>query len=192
MARQRRPMSVNLSNPKNHYTKAQIESRESSEAKVPRPKSLKCPKWLGKEPAKLFRSYAKGLIANLPVSELDTLTLARMCDAEWSYAEASKHKSCYLLMASQILDAEAEKGSSNDILANAAAGQDHMAVYKTCQEQIAYWSKQMSLFEKFARGAASDLGCTITSRCRLVVPQTGESEEEDPLEQLQRELMRIV
>lgn len=188
MSGARKPMDVNLASGKKHWTKAEVEDRKRTEAKVKKPKSLSCPKWLSKEAAKLFRAYAKQLLENLPVSNLDTGTLARMCDAEWSYAEASRHKSAYLTIASEVMQAEAEARECQAISTDgAAAATDRMETYTTCQEQIAYWSKQMSIFEKTARGAANDLGCTITSRCRLVVPQT-EPEEADPFEKLQQGL----
>lgn len=172
----RRPMDVNLACGSKHWTQAEIEARRRGEVKVSRPARLACPKWLGKEAAKLFRVYARQLLENLPVSSLDAGTLARMCDAEWSYAEASRQKDTYLLAAAGLVK-QSGPGSASEELA-------------TCQEQIAYWTKQMAAYEKIARGCANDLGCTITSRCRLVVPDTGQPEV-DPLEQLQQRL-RVV
>lgn len=190
MSGTRKPMDVNLASGGKHWTKAEIEGRRRTEPKVKKPKSLPCPKWLSKEAAKLFRAYAKQLLENLPVSNLDTGTLARMCDAEWSYAEASRHKSAYLTIAGEIMEQETVSRNCKSLSADGAQQEnsvDQMKTYTACQEQIAYWSKQMVLFEKIAHSAANDLGCTITSRCRLVVPQTA-PEEEDPLEKLQQHL----
>lgn len=190
MSGARKPMDVNLASGGKHWTNAEIENRKSTEAKVNKPKSLACPKWLSKEAAKLFRSYAKQLLENLPVSSLDTGSLARMCDAEWSYAEASRHKSAYLAIASEIMEQEAADRSCKEVSMDCKPDNkpvNRMKAYQSCQEQIAYWTKVMSAYEKIARGAANDLGCTITSRCRLVVPKTT-SEEDDPLEKLQQSL----
>lgn len=190
MSGTRRPMDVNLASGGKHWTKAEKEDRKRTEPKVEKPKSLPCPKWLSKEAAKLFRTYAKQLLESLPVSNLDTGTLARMCDAEWSYAEASRHKSAFLTIAGEIMAEEADARECQSLSADGAKQDppvDRMQTYTACQEQIAYWSKQMSMFEKTARGAANDLGCTITSRCRLVVPQTA-PEEADPFEKLQQSL----
>lgn len=41
------------------------------------------------------------------------------------------------------------------------------------------WGKMQDRFFKQARGCASDLGLTITSRCRLVVPQTDDGDDFD-------------
>ena len=91
MSGSRRPMAVNLASGGKHWTKAEIEERTATEASVPKP--LTCPKWLSPAAAKLFRAYAKELISSgLPVSKLDTGTLARLCDAEWSYSEASRQR----------------------------------------------------------------------------------------------------
>ena len=43
----------------------------------------------------------------------------------------------------------------------------------------------MGAFAKVARSCANDLGCTISSRCKLVVPKVEDEEESDPLTLLQ-------
>ena len=43
----------------------------------------------------------------------------------------------------------------------------------------------MARVEKICRGCATELGMTISSRCRLVVPKA-EEPAEDPLEELRR------
>lgn len=190
MSGPRRPMSVNMASGGKHWTKNEVESRMQSEPKVKKPASLTCPKWLSKDAAKLFRAYAKELLACLPVSRLDTLTLARYCDAEWSYSEASRQKSAFLSIAREIMDQEADARGSDAICHRSdpeSQTVDRKQVYEACKAQIAYWTKAMSAYEKIARGAANDMGCTITSRCRLVVPPTAK-EEDDPLEQLQQTL----
>lgn len=152
MSGTRKPMDVNLAVAGGkHWTKAEIEARQRSEVKVDRPKRLNSPKWLCDEAKKLFRAYAKELIANLPVSILDVGTLARLCDAEVQYQLAAKKR-------------------------DEAYQDDDLKGYE-------FWCKAIVSFEKIAKGAANDLGCTISSRCRMVVPQTQE-EEDDPLEAL--------
>ena len=92
---------------------------------------------------------AKELLASgLPVSRLDTGTLARMCDAEALYAKAVEKRDRAM---------EEEDGDA-----------------------LALWMKTMGSCEKIARGAANDLGCTVASRCRMVVPKS-DTEEDDPL-----------
>lgn len=145
----RRPMAVNLASGSKHWTKAEIEERQAAEVRVEKPVSFTCPKWLGQDAKKLFRGYAKELLASgLPVSKLDTGTLARMCDAEALYAKAVEKRDRAM---------EEEDGDA-----------------------LALWMKTIGRCEKIARGAANDLGCTVASRCRMVVPKS-DTEEDDPL-----------
>lgn len=174
----RRPMAVNLASGGKHWTKTEIEARQAAEVRVEKPVKLVCPKWLSPAAAKLFRGYAKDLLdSGLPVSKLDTGTLARLCDAEWSYAEASRHKAAYLTIAREVLEQEAAAREAGTV----AEGPDRMEAYALAQEQIAYWTKTAASCEKIARGAANDLGCTIASRCRMVVPKLDTGDEDDPL-----------
>lgn len=77
----------------------------------------------------------------------------------------------------RMCDAEA-------LYAKAAALRDQ-CVEKNDQKGFALWMSTIATCERIARSAANDLGCTITSRCRLVVPQVAECED-DPLDQLLR------
>lgn len=174
---------MNLAGGGKHWTKDEIEKRKEQEAKVPKAVKLTCPKWLCPEAAKLFRAYAKELIAStLPVSRLDTGTLARLCDAEFAYGEASRHRNAYLAICSRVL-AEAE-GQELAASPGGNQGANQMEAYGQAQEYVAYWTGIMGKLEKVARGAANDLGCTVSSRCRMVVPKAEDDEEENPLERL--------
>ena len=183
MSGPRRPMELNLAITKGgkHWTKEEIERRRSQELNLPKPKTLKAPKWLDPEAKKLFGYYAKLLLA-FPegiVSELDTGTLARYCDCELSYAEASRQKR-FFLDECRRLRVQAEKdGATNADFASCEA-------YAVAQKQVDYWSGQMARFEKICRGCAADMGLTITSRCKLVVPQVELAQEADPLADLQK------
>ena len=183
MSGPRRPMELNLAIAKSgkHWTKEEIERRRSQELSLPKPKTLKAPKWLDPESKKLFGYYAKLLLA-FPegiVSELDTGTLARYCDCELSYAEASRQKR-FFLDECRRLRAQAEKdGATNTDFASCEA-------YAVAQKQVDFWSGQMARFEKICRGCAADMGLTITSRCKLVVPQVELAQEADPLADLQK------
>ncbi len=187
MAGPKRPMDVNLAVVKGgggkHWTKAEIEERQRSEVKAVKPRSLTPPKWLSKPAAKLFRAYAKELLA-LPgdvVSKLDTGTLARYCDCEATYGEASRHKEIWMAQLSAQIP--------NLIGCGEIATQDEIhereKEYSEAQAQLDYWTGQMAKMEKICRGCATELGMTISSRCRLVVPKA-EEPAEDPLEELRR------
>ena len=192
MPGKRRPMDVNLSvvdgGKGKHWTKAEIEARKSSEAKLPKPKTLKSPSWLSDPAKKLFRSYAKQLL-EFPagiISTLDVGTLGRYCDCELSYAEASKHKSVWLEVAKRRLEAlcqtEADAVSMSDL-------QKVEQAYEEAKTQVDFWSGQMVKFEKIARSCATEMGMTISSRCRLIVPKSDTKESADPLEELQEKFL---
>jgi P27 family predicted phage terminase small subunit len=54
-------------------------------------------------------------------------------------------------------------------------------------ELVDSWSRIQDRFFKQARNCATDLGLTITSRCRLVVPEGIPSPEENPFERMKRD-----
>lgn len=184
MAGKRRPMDVNLSvvNGGKHWTKDEIQKRKDEELKLEKPDELKPPAWLTGPAKKLFAAYVSQLL-KFPagmVSELDTGTLARYCDCEAAYGEASRQKSSWLKECSQRLKA-ADKDNLADLEKDPA--------YGTAKEQLDYWISQMTKLEKICRGCAAELGMTVSSRCRMVVPKVDPKPEEDPLAQLQRKLL---
>lgn len=52
------------------------------------------------------------------------------------------------------------------------------------------WSKAQKTYFEQARACANDLGMTITSRCRLVLPEGTRPKEKNPFEQMMEERMR--
>lgn len=192
MPGKRRPMAVNMavvqSGGGKHWTKSEIEDRKSCEVKMPKPKALTPPTWLSDPGKKLFRKYAKQLLA-FPagmVSTLDTGTLARYCDCELSYAEASKHKSVWMETATRML---ADLSASTALVRSSSDIQRLEMAYEGAKTQLDFWTGQMVKYEKLARGCATEMGLTITSRCRLVVPESGAESEEDPLAALQKHFL---
>lgn len=192
MAGKRRPMDVNLSvvdgKSGKHWTKAEIEARKASEPKLPKPKALKPPTWLSDPAKKLFRNYAKQLL-EFPagiVSSLDTGTLARYCDCELSYGEASAQKSFWLEVSRRRLEALCDPDGV------ATPGLDRKQfelAYEESKSQIDFWTGQMVKFEKMARSSATEMGMTVSSRCRLVVPKSDTKDDSDPLAELQQMLL---
>lgn len=181
MAGKRRPMDVNLSvvDGGKHWTKEEIQERQDEELRLEKPKELKAPSWLTGHAKKLFKSYASQLL-KFPagmVSELDTGTLARYCDCEAAYGEASRQKTSWLGECSQRLKT-ADKDNLADLEKDPA--------YGTAKEQLDYWIGQMAKLEKICRGCAAELGMTVSSRCKLIVPKVDPKPEEDPLAQLQK------
>ena len=52
------------------------------------------------------------------------------------------------------------------------------------------WTKIQDTYFKHARACANDMGMTITSRCRLVLPEGAKKKEKNPFEQMMEERMR--
>lgn len=189
MAGKRRPMDVNLSVVESgkgkHWTKNEVESRKASETKLPKPKTLKPPDWLSDPAKKLFRNYAKQLL-DFPsgiISTLDVGTLGRYCDCELSYAEASRHKSVWMEVAKRRLESLCQESA---LAVSKEDRQKTEAAYEDAKQQVDFWSGQMVKFEKIARSCATEMGMTVSSRCRLVVPKSESKPETDPLEELQK------
>lgn len=57
-------------------------------------------------------------------------------------------------------------------------------------ELLSKWSKAQDTYFKQARACANDLGMTITSRCRLILPEGAKKPEENPFEVMMRERMQ--
>ena len=191
MPGKRRPMDVNLSvvdsGKGKHWTKAEVEARKASEPKLPKPKALKPPDWLSAPAKKLFKSYAKQLL-EFPagiISTLDVGTLARYCDCELSYAEASAQKSFWLEVCHRRLEAIC---CPDAVMVSNSDAQKLENAYEEAKKQVDFWSGQMVKFEKMARSNATEMGMTVSSRCRLVVPKSDTKEEVDPLAELKKQL----
>lgn len=190
MSGKRRPMDVNMSvvGGGKHWTKQEIQDRQNEEVKMPNPKALTPPQWLSNPAKKLFRKYAKQLLA-FPsgiISTLDVGTLARYCDCELSYAEASKHKSVWLEISTRRLEALCRL----DAVAVTKDDRDYVEkAYEEAKTQVDFWAGQMVKFEKMARGCATEMGLTVASRCRLVVPKSEQKQEPDPLEALRQKFL---
>lgn len=179
MAGSRKPMAVNMAVVGGkHWTKAEKVKRAAEELHLPKPKELKPPKWLSPEAKKLFKAYAKLLLA-FPegiVSELDTGTLARHCIAEVAFNRYSAQHDAFMGTCDTLLLQYSEAGN----LCGLAKDEG----YIEAQKQVDHWSSLMARVEKICRGCAAALGLTVTSRCKLVVPQVELAPEVDPLAEL--------
>ena len=60
-----------------------------------------------------------------------------------------------------------------------ATGEAEKALDQRDQEGADSWGKIQERYFKQARNCANDMGLTVTSRCRLVVPDTGKQATED-------------
>lgn len=141
MAGSRQPTDVVVANGRKHLSKAEEAERRSGEVNVPRPKTIKVPKWVPEPLKKDFRRLGKQLLACGLYTDLDADTLGR-----------------YLLAHQQYLIATKETVN---------------ALVKRDQEEADSWGRIQERYFKQARNCANDMGLTVTSRCRLVVPDSG-------------------
>ena len=67
-----------------------------------------------------------------------------------------------------------------------ATGEAEQALAQRDQEQADAWGRVQDRYFKQARNCANDMGLTVTSRCRLVVPENvkQKTEEQNPFLQL--------
>lgn len=150
MAGGRQPTDVVEARGRKHLSKAEVAARRAGEVQVPRPKTVKVPKWIPESLKKDFRRLGKQLLACGLYTDLDADTLGRYLVAQHQYL---------------IATSETEK-----------------ALSKRDQEAADSWGRIQERYFKQARNCANDMGLTVTSRCRLVVPNFGtgqQSGEED-------------
>ena len=156
MAGTRQPTDVVEANGRKHLTKTEKAERRAGEVQVPRPKTIKVPKWVPEQLKGDFRRLGKQLLACGLYTDLDADTLGRYLVAQHQY-----------LIATQ----ETEK-----------------ALAKRDQEAADSWGRIQERYFKQARNCANDMGLTVTSRCRLVVPNMGTGrqnpEDDNPFLQL--------
>ena len=158
MAGKRQPTDVVLANGRKHLSRAEEAERRAGEVKISPAKTAKPPKWLPETLKKDFRAIGKRLIASGLYTELTADTLGRylVAQPQWIIATAEVEKAL-----SQIDPETGQIRKKRDL---AAADS---------------WGKIQERYFKQARNCANDMGLTVTSRCRLVVPDTGKQATED-------------
>lgn len=158
MAGKRQPTDVVIANGRKHLSKTEEAERRAGEVKVSPAKTAKPPKWLPETLKKDFRAIGKRLIAAGLYTELDADTLGRYLVAQhqWLIATAEVEKA--------LSQKDPETGQIRKKRDLAAADS---------------WGKIQERYFKQARNCANDMGLTVTSRCRLVVPDTGKQATED-------------
>lgn len=144
MARPRQPIALVQAKGAKHLTKEEIAKRTAEELQVPIPHAVEPPEYLASAP-KLVEEFYE-------ISEqLIALKIMTELDAD-CLARYLLAKQNYLQYTS-LLNSAIRKNKVTE-----------MAAIQTMQDKAF----------KQVRAAASDLGLTISSRCRLVVPQAPE------------------
>ncbi|USK78967.1 phage terminase small subunit P27 family [Peribacillus frigoritolerans] len=167
MAGTRKPIDLLVYSGKKHFSKAEIEERKKSEVKAPSDK-VKPPSYLPKDLKKEFKKISEELVAIGIMTNLDVDSLARFVQVQKMYLDVTNN----LLALSPIKTVEIEE---YDIDGN-VTGSKFVDVPNELYSELL--TMQDKLFKQ-CRAASSDLGLTISSRCKLVIPK-GQQEEEKP------------
>lgn len=162
MARPREPVDLVVLKGKKHLTKAEIEERKAREIKAPHDK-VRAPTYLPKDLRRDFKKISDELIRIEIMSNLDVDALVRFLIARKMYIEIT-NALLEVNPLQEMVDVKKDKEGniisentytvSNNVYSDLLINQDKL--FKQCRQ------------------ASSDLGLTITSRCRLVVPKKPE------------------
>lgn len=152
MAGPRQPIELVILNGKKNLTKAEIAERRASEVK-PATDDIAPPSYLTAAQKKHFVKLADQLAKIKIMGETDCDTLARYVVAEMQYQASTKDLR------------EVQKQRPKD------ATPEQLMIWAAMVEKL---DKRQERFFKQASAMARDLGLTISSRCKLVVPQKDE------------------
>lgn len=150
MARPRQPLAVVQANGKKHLTKQEIKERQESEVQ-PCADGIEAPKYLTATQRKLFNKLAVQLQKIKIMGETDVDALARYVIAQGLYEQTVK----------DLRTAQRSQPKTSEATA------DDMAVWASMMNVL---DKRQDRYFKQLHTAATALGLTISSRCKLVVP----------------------
>ena len=164
MARSKEPIALIIKKGKKHLTKSEIAQRSSSEVK-PIATDIRPPSYLTAKQKKYFLEIAGQLTKLGVIGDTDIDALARYVTAEELYRQAVK----------DIRSAQKTQPDSSDLQAftDWAAMMDKL-------------DKRQERYFRQAHTCASALGLTITSRCKLVIPQKEEEKKQNRFAQFDK------
>lgn len=162
MGRPREPIELIIAKNKKNLTKAEIDERRASEVR-PQTDEVEAPGYLTAAQKKHFVKLAKQLEKIKIMGETDVDTLARYVVAELNYEAAVKEQ--------RRVERDRPMRDDYEVPADYYSA---MTTWLAAQEVI---DKRQERYFKQASTLARDLGLTISSRCKLVVPKT---EDEAP------------
>lgn len=161
IGKQREPIDLILAKGKKHLTKEEIENRKNSEVNTDDIKDVKAPSYLSKKQKNEFNQIAEKLLGIGIMCELDEDCLARYLIAEENYLKFTK------LLNKAMKDKSSKKYKDDAVM---------QSVLSNDIER--YLIHQDRAFKQ-CNSCADKLGLTITSRCRLIVPQAPEKPKEN-------------
>lgn len=169
MARPRQPVDLLLYKNQKNLTKSEIEERRQQEVKAPADK-IRAPSYLPKDLRRDFKKIADQLVEIGIMSNLDIDALCRYLIARKLYLQVTDA----LINRSPVAQNEVveEDKVDGELIRNVTIKESASGIYSDLL------INQDKLFKQ-CRQAASDLGLTISSRCKLVVPKKEEPKETD-------------
>jgi len=160
MARPRQPVELLLIKGKKHLTKAEIEERQSTEVKAAAD-NVKPPGYLPQELKKEFKKISDELLRINLMTNLDVDALARFLLAREQYLKVTE-----ILRVTDPVVEDPESGAVGPSITYEKLLISQDKLFKQC------------------RASASDLGLTISSRCRLVIPKKEDDQPKSEEERL--------
>lgn len=173
--RPRKPLAVN----KKHFTKEEREQREKEELDVPFT-DVSPPGYLSAKQKKDFNEYAELLLKLNIFTELDVDVLAQYCIAKEMYIEYSKQIKKVLAKENAV-----HKWSVIDELAADCETQEDLIkllekiIRRQRGEDITVMMNLQDKAHKQCLACAKELGLTITSRAKLVIPQPPDDDADE-------------
>ena len=153
--RRKQPIDLVVAKQRKHLTKQEIADRQAEEVKAP-DDDIKVPTFLSKKEQKKFEEIKKTLVDIKIMSNLDSDILARYIQMETQFEKITK----------QINKIKFAIDKKKDIAADEQIMQQTADFYTLSKLQIRYM--------KACNECARELGLTISSRCKLVVPKPKE------------------
>lgn len=158
MGRNKEPVKLLQAKGKTHLTKSELEEREKGEVPIIA-ENISPPAYLDRAQKKKFNEIAKKLKALDIMSDLDCDVLARYIKAE---ADFIFYENLVVKTQSELL---AEEGNEDE----------------TVDRLMKYEKLKNTAFNQ-CHTCASALGMTITSRCKIVVPQARDEPKKNKFE----------
>ncbi len=153
MARPREPVKLIQAKGKKHLTKKEIEERTEQEIEVPFV-DIKIPEYLNKEQKKEFKEISEKLLKIGIFTELDVDNLGRYLQSKGIYLQYTKQL--------------------NSLLKNKAKDEVEDAIRI---DNINRMQRLQDIAFKQCQSSARDLGLTVTSRCKIVIPPQEDDED---------------
>lgn len=166
MAGSRQPIELLLLKGKKNLTKQEIEERKASELKPASDKAVKPPTYLPQDLKREFKKIAKDLVEVGIMSNLDVDCLARFLLSKRMYLQVTDE----LLKISPVITVEKDHTDEDGDFIEREMIQIPNDTYSELLQM------QDKLFKQ-CRSAASDLGLSISSRVKLVVPKKEDSDK---------------